>query len=193
MFHRKQVKHYHEPGQFHGFTFSCYDRLPLLTEEHRLIELARCLDVANREYQMDLVAFVFMPEHLHLLVYPRDIKPEFGLYLARIKQPFSKQMKLKLIENCSPLLARLTVLERPEKECFRFWQEGPGFDRNLETPQEITDNIDYINMNPVKRGLCQSPTDWKWSSACYYLDSPPKQQHPDIPHIHGLPPGTLDQ
>jgi REP-associated tyrosine transposase len=29
---------------------------------------------------------------------------------------------------------RLSMRERPGKACFRFWQEGPGYDRNLNTP-----------------------------------------------------------
>ncbi|MDA0590521.1 MAG: hypothetical protein O2820_21470 [Planctomycetota bacterium] len=53
--------------------------------------------------------------------------------------------------------------------CFRFWQEGPGFDRNLFGPEAITASMDYIHLNPVKRGLCEKATDWKWSSARFYL------------------------
>jgi len=31
--HRKQVRHFHEPGDHHGLTFSCYRRMPLLTND----------------------------------------------------------------------------------------------------------------------------------------------------------------
>ena len=43
----------------------------------------------------------------------------------------------------SPLLNRLTIRERPGQTCFRFWQEGPGFDRNLFTLKAIEAAIDY--------------------------------------------------
>ncbi len=76
---------------------------------------------------------------------------------------------------------RLTVRERPGKECFRFWQEGPGFDRNLFSPDAIASSLEYIHNNPVSRGLCRRAVDWKWSSARYYLDVPPRQQHPRLP------------
>jgi hypothetical protein len=33
--------------------------------------------------------------------------------------------------------------------------------------------------------------DWKWSSARYYRSVPPRQQHPDLPMIHGLPEDTI--
>ena len=59
------------------------------------------------------------------------------LYLARVKQPFSKEIKAILEQQRSPLKDRLMVRERRDKMCFRFWQEGPGYDRNLYTPRAI--------------------------------------------------------
>ena len=129
----------------------------------------------------------------HLLVYPTLTAPDVGLYLARLKQPFSKEVNGILVNAQSPLLDRLTVRERPGKSCFRFWQEGPGFDRNIFSPEALTASIDYIHNNPVQRKLCKKATDWKWSSARYYLLEPPKQQFPELPHIHGVPPGAFDK
>ncbi len=192
MAHYKTVQHFHEPGHLHEFTFSCYQRKPLLTNNDWREKLARSLDAANESEDVQLVAFVFMPEHVHLLVYPTSADPDIGRYLARIKQPFSKQIKDVLATRHSPLLDELTVQERPGKTCFRFWQEGPGFDRNLFTPEAVTGFIDYVHHNPVTRGLCDRAIDWKWSSARYYLLDPPRQQFAGLPYIHGLPPGLLD-
>lgn len=192
MGHRKQVKHYHEPGHLHEFTFSCYQRRPLLTNDTWREKLARTLDAANESDRFQLVAFVFMPEHVHLLTYPLDEHPQFGPYLARVKQPFSKQIKQILVEHQSRLLSQLTVQERPGKTCFRYWQEGAGFDRNIFSKEAIQHSIAYIHENPIKRGLCRRAVDWKWSSARYYLQEPMGQQQPDLPVIHGLPTGALD-
>ena len=49
----------------------------------------------------------------------------------------------------------------------------------------------YIHNNPVRRGLCRRAVDWKWSSARYYLGTPPRQQHTGLPLIDGLPEGAL--
>ena len=68
--HRKLVKHYHEPGDLHELTFSCYKRQPLLTNDAWRQQLARCIDAAGEELDIQLAAFVFMPEHVHLLVVP---------------------------------------------------------------------------------------------------------------------------
>ena len=59
--HRKRIKHHHEPGDLHELTFSCYRRMPLLTNDDWRYRLARSLDAALVRWQFQLVAFVFMP------------------------------------------------------------------------------------------------------------------------------------
>src|SRR6185436_17509747 len=116
-------------------------------------QLSRCIDSAGQQTGIELAAFVFMPEHVHLLVVPSSSELEISRYLALIKQPFSKSIKEMLLATMSSLINRLTVRERPGKTSFRFWQEGPGYDRNLNTPAVIEAAVDYIHRNPVRRGL----------------------------------------
>ena len=182
--HRKTVRHYHEPGNLHELTFSCYRRLPLLNGDHVRGLLCTSIDRALTTHDFRLVAFVLMPEHVHLLVYPLSQEPRIDRFLFAIKRPFSYRVKQHLIELGSPQLQDLTVRERPEKTTFRFWQEGPGFDRNFSTQQATMNAIAYIHENPVRRGLVEIGRDWKWSSARWYADS---HQSPDLPKIHGLP------
>jgi putative transposase len=112
-----------------------------------------------------------MPEHVHLLVVPLDRDASrVSRFLARVKQPTSKHIKAILIESNSRLVEQLTVQERPGKQCFRFWQEGPGFDRNIFSPEALSAAIDYIHLNPVKPQLCDRADQWKWSSARFYLN-----------------------
>ena len=192
MEHRKQVKHYHERGHLHELTFSCHDRRPLLTNDAWCELLARTIDEAGIEEQVDLVAFVFMPEHVHLLINPKAPKPDLGAYLARVKREYSARFKQELEASGSPLFKQLTVQERPGKQSFRCWLEGPGYDRNVFSPEAIQASIDYIHNNPVRRGLRRNAVDWRWSSARFYLLEQPGQQFDGLPRIHGLPPGALD-
>jgi REP element-mobilizing transposase RayT len=87
---RKRVKHYHEPGDIHELTFSCYRRLPLLTNNAWRTGLSRTIDKACEELACHLAAFVFMPEHVHLLVWGLRSKEEVGILLGKIKQPPSR-------------------------------------------------------------------------------------------------------
>jgi putative transposase len=184
--HRKRIKHFHDPGDLHELTFSCYRRMPLLTNDLWRSELSKFIDGANQNLNFELVAMVYMPEHVHLLVFPLDRKPDIGRYLSLVKNPFSHFVRDHLVSSQSPLLQKLTIRERPGKYSFRFWQEGPGFDRNLYSPQAMEASIDYIHRNPVERKLCRTPVDWKWSSARYYLSIPHQQQQEQLPWIHGV-------
>jgi len=112
--HRKRVKHLEGLGHLHELTFSCYRRKPLLTNDSWRGILARAIDKACEDEGFGLVAFVFMPEHVHLLVVPRDRETSrVSRFLARFKQPTSKQIKAILVENKSKLVEQLTVQERP--------------------------------------------------------------------------------
>jgi len=182
----KTIKHYHEPGDLHELTFSCYRQMKLLTNDAWRGYLSRSVDEAGEQFRFHLVAFVFMPEHVHLLVLPLDKEPAIDRYLAAVKRPVSADVKRNLVAAHSPLLRRLTVRERPGKEAFRFWQEGPGYDRNLQRPATVLSSIDYIHLNPVRRGLVTEARLWKWSSARFYL-SDGQDIDPDLPRITPMP------
>jgi len=86
-----------------------------------------------------------------------------------------------------PLLQRLTIRQRPGKTTFRFWQEGPGYDRNIRTEKVLLSAIDYIHLNPVRRGLVQRAADYQWSSARWYA-SDGQEVDPLLPKLSAVPP-----
>jgi putative transposase len=175
--HRKLVRHYHDLSHCHELTFSCYQRRPLLTNHHWRTLLSESLDRAMLRHDYHLTAFVFMPEHVHLLVFPGQQASTIDALLRAIKRPVSSRVKRHLESSNSPLLKSLTIRQRPGVETFRYWQEGPGYDRNLEQPKSVLAAIDYFHLNPVRRKLVERATDWHWSSARWY------EQLPYAPHI----------
>ena len=178
--HRKTVRHYESQRCYHELTFSCYQRKPLLTNDLWRTMLAESISRATYRHRYDLVAFVFMPEHLHLLVLPHATECSISKLLSAIKRPFSFRIKQLLGESNSTLLDQLTVRQRPGVTAFRFWQEGPGYDRNIESDRALAAAIEYIHWNPVRRDLCERTTDWRWSSARFY-------SNPRIPFDEGVP------
>jgi putative transposase len=188
---RKQVRHFDEPGHVHELTFSCYRQRPLLTNDLWRRLFCEAVDRAMERHRYRLFAFVIMPEHVHLIVHPRGDGSPIAALLKAIKQPFSSRIKRLLEERPDPLLEQLMVRQRPGVMTFRFWQEGPGYDRNLIEAKAILAAIDYVHRNPVRRGLCERAIDWKWSSARYHL-FPDEPQSPDLPKLSPLPPDLLD-
>lgn len=110
-----------------------------------------------------------MPEHVHLIVLPENPSARVADLLFAIKRPVSYRIKQDLVDAKDPLLEKLTIRERPGKSAFRFWQEGPGYDRNILDRPTLEKMIDYVHLNPVRRGLVDHPRDWKWSSWRQYV------------------------
>jgi putative transposase len=170
--HRKRVKHFDEPSHIHELTFSCFQRRPLLTNHEWRCLLSESIDRATARHGYQLSAFVFMPEHVHLLVVPGGDASTIDQLLRAIKRPYSFRIKRLLEQQKSSLLKTLNVQQRPGARSFRYWQEGPGYDRNMDRPETVLAAIDYLHLNPVKRGFVKRAVDWQWSSARWYEGLP---------------------
>ena len=100
----------------------------------------------------DLIAYVVMPNHVHLL-----IKTYQGWSLSDVlhgwKSYTSKEIK-KLL-RCAG---------EPPALPAKIWQEE-YWDRVIRNEAHFNNAVNYIHSNPVKAGLCQQAEDWKWSSA----------------------------
>ena len=48
-----------------------------------------------------------------------------------------------------------------------FWQ-ARFYDFNVYTEKKLTEKLQYMHENPVKRGLVTHPKDWPWSSWTFY-------------------------
>jgi putative transposase len=127
-----------------------------------------------------------MPEHVHLLVVPDADASGIDALLKAIKRPYSFRIKRLLQAVTSPLLKTLDVQQRPGVRRFRYWQEGPGYDRNLDRPETVLAAIDYFHLNPVKRGLVRRTVDWQWSSARWFEEMP-YDENVRIPTLTKLP------
>jgi putative transposase len=179
--HRKTVEHQEAWRRSRMLTFSCYKRRELMLEESRREVVAQALTRALVNHGWLMTAFVFMPEHVHILGLPwQESAGGADDLLFAIKRPSSFRIKQSLRRAGDPLADELTILERPGKTTLRFWQEGPGHDRNVRDPDELGKLISYIHWNPVERGLCSKPEEWTWSSAKQYRRLPVDGRVPTV-------------
>ncbi|MFQ5805984.1 MAG: transposase [Phycisphaerae bacterium] len=145
-------------------SFSCFQHMPLLTNDQWNGMLSAGIERAIERHDFGLVAFVFMPEHVHLLVTQRRPAESIPRLLYMMKRTFSHWVKQELHMSEHPLLRQLTIREKPGRYIFRFWEPGPGRIRALASPAALIAAIDTIHANPVRRGLCDAPDQWRWSS-----------------------------
>ncbi|XZE55508.1 transposase [Planctomycetaceae bacterium SH139] len=132
------------------------------------------LHFADERYR--LFAFVVMPSHHHWLFLPTQAWCD---QLAASRQPGQPIVSPR--ESISHSIQSYTanLCNRTLQKTGPFWQRE-SFDHFARDEAELLRICHYIENNPVKAGLCNTPGDYRWSSAAYRL------QH-NIPLGHPLP------
>ena len=161
--HHKKCRRYNVPGHAHELTFSCYKQRPFLRSERACRYLAEAIIRAKKQHAFDLWAYVFMPEHVHLLIRPTSEDYSVSSMLQSIKQSVPRRILLYLRKNNPEGLRCLATNQKHRP--YRFWQDGGGYDRNIISREAVLAAIKYIHENPVRRGLVSEAEDWTWSSA----------------------------
>jgi putative transposase len=162
--HRKKLQRYNSWGHAHELTWSCYRSREYFIDPSACELLLGTLAEGKALHNYCVWAYVIMPTHVHLLIWPRNTAYDIAAICGGIKNVMSKRYRKRLEDSLNAGPRGFLVRSRGEK-VFRFWQPGGGFDRNLWNAKAIHDSINYIEANPVRKGLVAKPDEWQWSSA----------------------------
>ncbi len=164
---RKKRKTFNTPGEAHELTFSCYRRRAFLQDAYACQVLAETIAEARERFHFHLWGYVFMPEHVHLLLWPYDSEYKMEEILQAIKQPVARKTIHQFRIHHPEKLTGFATGQK--KRMYHFWQEGGGYDKNICCVAAIQNMLEYIHGNPVRRGFVQKPEEWYWSSAGEWL------------------------
>ena len=156
------TRHYGR-GHLHFITFTCYRRLPLLRSVRARNVFVQILDEVRDRYGFSLVGYVVMPEHIHLLI-SEPVKGTPSTVIQVLKQRVSRRLRRK---RRAPAGQQSLVFACGDESLPRFWQRR-FYDFNVWTRKKKIEKLNYMHMNPVKRGLVRHPKDWPWSSYAFY-------------------------
>lgn len=159
------LRYYDHDGRVRFITFSCHERLPILTNNVFREIVARSIDDARARYGFKLLAYVIMPEHVHVVIWPRT-ESKVGTVVGWMKQEAARGIAKLLREVRSPLLDRLEVTRDRVKK-LALWQRR-CFDHNCRDAASMWEKVEYCHKNPVKRGLVRDPSRWLFSSFNWY-------------------------
>ena len=96
---RKKLKRYDIPGHAHELTFSCYHRFHYL-KDHIVCRLfIDELSQAREHFHFRLWAYVLMPNHVHLFIYPTQSEYKIATILQSIKGKTSKRYRDVLLRE----------------------------------------------------------------------------------------------
>ena len=161
--HRKTCKRWDHPWDAHAITFSCFHRQAFFSRPRACRWFLDALDHARAARPFDLWGFVIMPEHVHLLILPRE-GVTISSILSAFKQPVAKRALVWVRRYAPDFLEAMADCRPNGRVIHRFWLRGGGYDRNLRSTSDVHEKLRYIHDNPVRRGLVRRAEDWPWSS-----------------------------
>lgn len=133
--------------------------------------LIQNLDHYRTVKNVALLGYVLMPEHLHAILLPRGEQTTSD-FMRDFKKYVSKQVVRKLAEDGREDLrcSFVVPVEKSTKRSHQFWMDE-FWDENVYSEWFFKQKLDYIHNNPVKRGLVNSPDEYRYSSfRNYFLD-----------------------
>ncbi|RTL32991.1 MAG: transposase [Burkholderiales bacterium] len=137
------------PGQPHHVILRGNNRQAIFFSDLDRQHLLNTLGDAAAQYGVSLHAYVLMDNHFHLLVTPPTADA-----LSRMMQALGRRY--------------VGWFNARHQRSGTLW-EGRFRAGLIEGERHLMACMRYIELNPVRAGLCQRPEEWTWSSAAHHL------------------------
>ena len=132
--------HSDNPDDVFFLTLAMQDRIPHFQTRDDYSRLWKSIQTPIEMATAELIAWVFLPDHLHLLL--RQGTTSYSRTVQRMKANVN----------------RVFLPERGSLWQPRFWEH------RIRNTEDMNRHIASIHYNPVKHGHCKRPFDWPYSS-----------------------------
>ncbi len=162
---RSRYKIYN-PQQPHFLTNTILNWIPIFTRPATVNIILESFQYLQQHHQLKLYGFVILENHMHWLAQsenlPKDIQ-RFKSYTAKmIIRHLQQQRQTKLLKQ----LAFYKKQHKTDRQ-YQLWEEG-SHPEEIQGEQMLLQKLEYIHLNPVKRGYVDYASDWRYSSARNY-------------------------
>ena len=135
-----------EKNSYIFITFVTHRRKNILIDNIECLRSA--FASAKEKYDFEIFAIVIMPNHIHMIIRPKEIK-DYPKIVAAIKISFTKNSK---IEYTTKRNRESNIWQR------RYWEH------TIRDENDLYKHLDYIHYNPIKHDYVKKAKDWKYSS-----------------------------
>jgi|WetSurMetagenome_2_1015567.scaffolds.fasta_scaffold126417_3 putative transposase len=142
------IRRFWDSGFPYFITHVTYNRAPILIDNIDLWQEA--VQFTKDMIPFNLMAWVVLPDHIHLLVDPAD--SDLTYLSKRLKMKFSGQYRARYKYHDGRVWQ------------YRFW------DHKIRDEKDFKRHFDYIHYNPVKHGIVSRPIEYIHSSFNKYYD-----------------------
>ena len=140
-----RLTHPREEGVCYHVTSTTYKRQPFFRDNSCAQDLWDVIDAQRRRGRFHLLAFAIMPDHLHLLLTPPE-GATLGLIMREIKKGSARMINRRL--------GRLG----------KVWMDR-YYDHGVRGVRELWEKVAYIHGNPVREGIVEEASEYRFSSA----------------------------
>ncbi|HIJ94343.1 MAG TPA: transposase [Desulfuromonadales bacterium] len=140
--------------------------MPLFTRPQTVEILLDALRYRQENNNWKIYGYVFLENHIHLLVQADNLAED----LPRFKS-FTARRLIDYLEECKAerLLKQMAFFRKEHKQDreYQCWEEG-SHPQLIENEEVLRQKLEYMHLNPVKRGYVDDPIHWRYSSARDY-------------------------
>jgi len=150
-------------GALHFLSGNITRRLPVFDQAACCDVFIDVLSELREEWPFKLIAYVLMPDHIHLIVNPKD---------GRIRELAGRLKSLAARRIIDKVKGLSFLRDKPDSDgsIHQVWQESFKA-LPLWSDWLIWQKINYIHNNPLKADLVKSAADYRWSSfRSFYFD-----------------------
>jgi len=142
------------------FTLVTHQRTPYFRDESNVALLGDAIRYVQRHHPFELVAFVFLPDHLHMIWQLPEEDDDYPTRVRLMKSFVSRKMAVR------PMVINRSRIAKGEQEVWqrRYWEHS------CKDQDDLNAYVDYIHYNPVKHGYITAPCLWKHSSFGKYVE-----------------------
>ncbi len=149
------------------------DRLPIFRTDAIKTVVCKAIDEARNSGGFLLFAYVIMLDHMHLLT---DCPNKPSDALRYIKGITGRRVVDYLKEkNFNSSLAKLRHEEWKRKHSYSIWQKEKNV-LSIFSEAMFMQKVNYIHNNPVRAGLVERATDYRWLSARIWQGCPGEEE-----------------
>jgi putative transposase len=155
-----------EGNQPHFLTCTVVNWLPLFSNPEVVEIIKDSLNFLQKHDRLQIFALVIMENHLHLIASSSNLTKEIGDFKSYTARRIIDFLEERHATDILDQLAWHKTAHKKDRE-YQFWQEGSHPEAILGH-EMMGQKINYIHLNPVRRGYVDEAREWRYSSARNY-------------------------
>lgn len=159
----------HSDGSVYYITFSVVDWLPVFISGTACGIVTDSFNFCHERKGLRINAYVIMPTHIHAIVFDRDYN---ATRLESTLTDFRKFTGRSLSDYCAqhlpPCFSDVLRSAAGADRDRRFWQSS-RHPVTIDTERFWRQKLDYLHENPCRKGLVLRASDWRYSTAAYFV------------------------